>query len=173
MIPEIDVWRVANLMLKRYGEEADIESAIRAEELAEAGDRAGEAVWRRITDAIGQLENTTPPRTGALTGEQGRFHVCTHEDAFCSVLILDCRWPISPRRSWPGSLASFKNSGQKDGIAGHPFSARSCPAISAAPGWYRQSQRCDGGPSARHRGRIGIPREALYRTLGRSKPKDS
>ena len=62
MIPEIDVWRVANLMLKRYGEEADIESAIRAEELAEAGDRAGEAVWRRITDAIGQ------PRTGAVTG---------------------------------------------------------------------------------------------------------
>ena len=61
MIPEIDIWRVANLMLKRYGDEADIESAIRAEELADAGDRAGEAVWRRIVDAIGQLENTTPP----------------------------------------------------------------------------------------------------------------
>jgi hypothetical protein len=61
MIPEIDIWRVANLMLKRYGEEADIESAIRAEELAEAGDRAGEVIWRRIIDAIGQLENATPP----------------------------------------------------------------------------------------------------------------
>jgi hypothetical protein len=48
-------------MLKRYGGEADIESAIRAEELAENGDWAGEAVWRRIIDAIGQLENTTPP----------------------------------------------------------------------------------------------------------------
>jgi hypothetical protein len=34
VIPEIDIWRVANLMLKRYGDEADIESAIRAEELA-------------------------------------------------------------------------------------------------------------------------------------------
>ena len=33
MIPEIDIWRVANLMLRRYGDEADIESAIRAEEL--------------------------------------------------------------------------------------------------------------------------------------------
>ena len=61
MIPEIDIWRVANRMLRRYGNEADIESAIRAEELAEAGDRAGEAIWRRIIDAIGQLENTTPP----------------------------------------------------------------------------------------------------------------
>jgi hypothetical protein len=47
VIPEIDIWRVAYLMLKRYGDEADIEGAIRAEELAEAGDWAGETVWRR------------------------------------------------------------------------------------------------------------------------------
>ena len=61
MIPEIDIWRVANLMLKRYGDEADIESTIRTEELTEKGDWTGEAIWRRIIDAIGQLENTTPP----------------------------------------------------------------------------------------------------------------
>ena len=61
MIPEIDIWRVAYLMLKRYGGEAEAESAIRSAELTEAGDNAGAAVWRRITDAIGQLENTTPP----------------------------------------------------------------------------------------------------------------
>ena len=64
MIPEIDIWRIANLMRKRYGDEADIESAIRAEELANAGNHNGAAVWRRIIDAIGQLENTTP--TGLL-----------------------------------------------------------------------------------------------------------
>jgi hypothetical protein len=61
VIPEIDIWRVATLMLKRYGDEADIEGAIRAEERADAGDWVGEAVWRRIIDAVGQLENTTPP----------------------------------------------------------------------------------------------------------------
>jgi hypothetical protein len=60
VIPEIDIWRVANLMLKRYGDEAEAESAIRSAELAEAGDIAGAAVWRRVTDAIGQLKNTTP-----------------------------------------------------------------------------------------------------------------
>ena len=59
MIPEIDIWRVANLMLKRYGDEADIKSAIRAEELDEAGDWSGAAVWRRIVNATEQLENTT------------------------------------------------------------------------------------------------------------------
>ena len=35
MIPEIDNWRVANLMLTRYGDEATAEGTKRAEELAE------------------------------------------------------------------------------------------------------------------------------------------
>jgi hypothetical protein len=61
MIPEIDIWRVAHLMLKRYGDKAETESAIRAEDLAEVGDWVGEAIWRLIIDAIGQLENTIPP----------------------------------------------------------------------------------------------------------------
>ena len=56
MIPEIDIWRIATLMLKCYGNEADIESAIRTEELAEAGNHNGAAVWRRVIDAIAQLE---------------------------------------------------------------------------------------------------------------------
>ena len=34
VIPEIDIWRAANLMLKRYGEKALEESAARADELA-------------------------------------------------------------------------------------------------------------------------------------------
>ena len=61
MIPEIDIWRVAKLMLDRYGDQAEVESAIRMQELAFNGDRAGAAIWRRIIDAIEQLVNTTPP----------------------------------------------------------------------------------------------------------------
>jgi hypothetical protein len=61
VIPEIDIWCIANLMLKCYGDEADIESALRAEELAEAGDHNGAFVWWRVINAIEQLENTTPP----------------------------------------------------------------------------------------------------------------
>jgi hypothetical protein len=37
MIPEIEIWRAANLMLNRYGDEAKAESAKRAEELAADG----------------------------------------------------------------------------------------------------------------------------------------
>jgi hypothetical protein len=61
VIPEIDIWRAANLMLKRYGEKAFEESSARADELAAQNDHNGAAVWRRITDAVDQLANETPP----------------------------------------------------------------------------------------------------------------
>jgi hypothetical protein len=60
VIPEIDIWRVANLMLTRYGDEAMAESAKRADELAADGDLSGVAVWLRVIDAIRQLAITTP-----------------------------------------------------------------------------------------------------------------
>jgi hypothetical protein len=65
---KIDLWRVANLMLKRYSDEAEVESAIRAEELTADGDSAGAAVWRRVTGAVGQLVNMTPSGTDAVNG---------------------------------------------------------------------------------------------------------
>ena len=61
MIPEIDIWRAANLMLKRYGEKALEESAARADELAAQEDLNGAAVWRRITDGGSQIAYETPP----------------------------------------------------------------------------------------------------------------
>jgi hypothetical protein len=45
MIPEIDIWRAASLMLKRYGEKALEESAARADELFR---RAGSRRRRRV-----------------------------------------------------------------------------------------------------------------------------
>jgi hypothetical protein len=59
MIPEMDIWRAASLMLKRYGEKALEESAACADELFAEQDHDGAAVWRRIIDA-GQLANTKP-----------------------------------------------------------------------------------------------------------------
>ena len=59
MIPEIDIWRAASLMLKRYGEKALEESAARADELFAEQDHDGAAVWRRIIDAVGPAPLTT------------------------------------------------------------------------------------------------------------------
>jgi pyrroloquinoline quinone (PQQ) biosynthesis protein C len=59
VIPEIKIWRSANLMVGRYGEAAKPESAKRADELAADGDLAGVAVWLRMSEAAGQLAITT------------------------------------------------------------------------------------------------------------------
>jgi hypothetical protein len=60
VIQEIDIWRVANLMLKRYGDEAaEVVSAITGRSACPEGDTADAAVWRRVTDAIGQLVHDT------------------------------------------------------------------------------------------------------------------
>jgi hypothetical protein len=61
VIPEIDIWRAAILMQKRFGDDAGLESARRADELWQCGDLNGAAVWRRIMDAVGQFANPTPP----------------------------------------------------------------------------------------------------------------
>jgi hypothetical protein len=61
VIPEIDIWRAAQLMLKRYRDKALEETAARADELSLTGDDDGAATWRRIMAAVAELANTTPP----------------------------------------------------------------------------------------------------------------
>ena len=61
MIPEIDIWRAATLMLKRYGDKALEQRDQRIDELTAAGDHDGADTWRRITAAVAELANTTPP----------------------------------------------------------------------------------------------------------------
>jgi hypothetical protein len=60
MISEIDIWRTAGIMIKRYGDAADFEACVRADELGGKGDRAGMRVWLRILDAIDRLQNVQP-----------------------------------------------------------------------------------------------------------------
>ena len=61
MLREIEIWRVAVLMVNRYANEAEANSFRRAEELAAEGDHTGAAIWRRITVAIEKLTDTTGP----------------------------------------------------------------------------------------------------------------
>jgi hypothetical protein len=61
VIPEIEIWRAAQLMLKRYGDKALEESAAGADELDADNDDNGAAVWRLIAAAVAQLANKTPP----------------------------------------------------------------------------------------------------------------
>ncbi len=58
MLSEIDIWRAAAAMIKRYGAEAGFESAKCADAMLVAGD--GGATWRWIMTAIEQLQAERP-----------------------------------------------------------------------------------------------------------------
>ena len=46
MILDLDIYRSANLLVKQHGQDAPIHAAMRADELLEAGDLDGYAVWK-------------------------------------------------------------------------------------------------------------------------------
>ena len=56
IIPDIDIWRAAHLMLQRYEGEAIQEAERRAAELEEAGDAEGQTVWLRIAATVEELQ---------------------------------------------------------------------------------------------------------------------
>ena len=61
MIPDLDIWRSANLLVKQHGKDAPIHAAMKADELLEAGDLDGAAVWKRIVKAVEELLSKERP----------------------------------------------------------------------------------------------------------------
>lgn len=57
---DIDVWPAAEQMRTVYGDDAGIEAAVRADKALYQGDIVGSKVWKRIVDAIGELERKAP-----------------------------------------------------------------------------------------------------------------
>ncbi len=60
VIPDLDIYRSANLLVKRHGENAPIHAGMQADELLEAGDLDGYAVWKRVLRAVGELQRMEP-----------------------------------------------------------------------------------------------------------------
>ena len=63
MIPDLDIYRSAGVIIKQYGEDAPIHAAMRADAMLEAGDLDGLAVWKRILLAVEGLQ-TKAPKSG-------------------------------------------------------------------------------------------------------------
>ena len=56
MVEEIDIYRAANQLVSRYGEDAEFEAAKQADAMLEAGDIEGQGVWQRILAAVDELQ---------------------------------------------------------------------------------------------------------------------
>lgn len=54
-VSERDIYTTAHLTIKQHGPTASYFAATRADELLDAGDMEGSAVWRRVLKAIEEL----------------------------------------------------------------------------------------------------------------------
>ncbi len=61
MIPDLDIYRSAQALIKRHGADAPIEAAMRADAMLEAGDLDGYAAWKRIIKAVEELLSKERP----------------------------------------------------------------------------------------------------------------
>ena len=52
MIPDRDIWRAANLLIREHKDDAEVVAARRADEMLERDDRGDQLVWYRIGQAI-------------------------------------------------------------------------------------------------------------------------
>jgi hypothetical protein len=61
LIPELDIYRAAKLLIDRDGEDAQLYAAARMVVLAGEGDQEGAAVWRQIAAAVEELQRARRP----------------------------------------------------------------------------------------------------------------
>ena len=60
MIADLDIFRSAKVIIKRYGEDAPIHAAMRADAMLEAGGLDGFAAWKRILRAVEEMQRKAP-----------------------------------------------------------------------------------------------------------------
>ncbi len=60
LIPDLDIYRAANALVKRHGEDAPIHAAMKADAMLDKGDLDGAAVWKRIVKAVEALRRDSP-----------------------------------------------------------------------------------------------------------------
>ncbi len=61
MIPDLDIYRTAQILVKHHGQDAPIQAATRADAMLEKGDLDGYAVWKRIVKAAEELLSKERP----------------------------------------------------------------------------------------------------------------
>lgn len=67
VISELDIYRAANLLVRRHGDDAAIEAARKSDLMLGRGDTEGQRVWLRIKRAIAELAGAAD-RASALAG---------------------------------------------------------------------------------------------------------
>ena len=60
MVPDLDIYRSAQVLVKHHGADAPIHAAMRADAMLEVGDLDGFSVWKRVLWAVEELQGMEP-----------------------------------------------------------------------------------------------------------------
>ncbi len=66
MVSNLDIYRSAQILVKRHGADAPIHAAMRADAMLDKGDLGGYAAWKRIVKAVGELLSKERPDGAAV-----------------------------------------------------------------------------------------------------------
>ncbi len=66
LIPDLDIYRTANVLVKHHGQDAPIHAAMRANELLDKGNMEGCAVFKRVIKAVEEMLSKERPPGASL-----------------------------------------------------------------------------------------------------------
>jgi len=66
MKTETEVYKTANQVIDKFGDEAGLYAAIRGDEFQRLGNQEGEVLWRRICKAVEVLQTNERPNAAVL-----------------------------------------------------------------------------------------------------------
>ena len=66
MTSDLDIYRSANVLVREHGDDAPIHAAMRADELLEAGELDGCAVFKRVVKAVEEMLSKKRPPGASL-----------------------------------------------------------------------------------------------------------
>ncbi len=59
-IPDLNIYRSAQVLVRQHGPNAPIHAAMQADAMLEKGDLDGLAMWKRILRVVEELQRTAP-----------------------------------------------------------------------------------------------------------------
>ncbi len=60
MVSDLDIFRSAQILVKRHGRDAPIHAAMRADAMLDKADLDGCAVWKRVLRVVEELQRAEP-----------------------------------------------------------------------------------------------------------------
>ena len=94
VIYDLDIRTAAQLMAKRYGDDATQQAFNRASDLLDAGNVKGAFIWHLVRNCIEQLQTRKPTPLGGCSRDPGKEKPSTAAESWAEVLPPAPKCPL-------------------------------------------------------------------------------